>query len=718
MKKILPLLFLVAFLLLPKLSFAQEACNPTGTVCGQTSYDTCTPICLGADAAYSCYQSTKSNCRGQIYCNSENSRCQQTAPPTVTQPTASCQTDCSKCQTVQTCGTLTYDTCKDDKGQFNSSSSFCQNGAQKFRCFAKDNTNCTSSNDPNALNTYDYSCSACNSGLPASTSPSPQPTLTPSTTPSVNPSEKPAPKKPVKITITSYDQVQILDPSTNLNEAKIKLHFNEQSIANVRFQVDYSNQDPQIYYVQYKLVQPKAALPSPDQNGITHLTSCQEITKSGNYVLDRDLISTDFACIDIRNISDVNLDCNQHTISVNTLGPSSIYIENVKNFSIKSCTLTADSPSYSHYLAIYNSENGIIYSNMLQNHQINMTRTTNIQIKNNNFNNSNFMQSKAKNSIIDNNQFLITKDQEWFDNGSIATLIWSIQGSGNKITNNKIDGGSDGILGNHKGSDDGIVLGADTTLEDIFQGESNDLVQNNIISNIYDCGIETSGLAQSITISNNTIENSGGCGIGAWWSSSWIGNNIINNIVNNSFNAFSFFWGSRTPLGVQPNETITFKDNTFKNNKFTNQKADVYFPPISISMATEKIPQEKKILSNNIFIGNDFGITKYPPYFYPTSMIVDGGNNICTQGTSSDFPLKCSGTQPSSVTKLQSVSNQDLSNIVKNQTQKIESATKNSTEQLPQVPQPTPKSAPGSKDCNNDGVINAIDYSLSFLGRC
>lgn len=104
---------------------------------------------------------------------------------------------------------------------------------------------------------------------PPSTQPSTQPTVTPSPAPSVNPSEKPVPKKPVRIIITQFDQpIQTLDPSANLNEAKIHLNFDKNGVANVRFQVDYDyfGKDSRVYYVQYKLKQKPAENVSPTEN--------------------------------------------------------------------------------------------------------------------------------------------------------------------------------------------------------------------------------------------------------------------------------------------------------------------------------------------------------------------------------------------------------------------------------------------------------------------
>ena len=111
---------------------------------------------------------------------------------------------------------------------------------------------------------------------------------------------------------------------------------------------------------------------------------------------------------------------------------------------------------------------------------------------------------------------------------------------------------------NKIGFDDGIVLGLET---DISIGESQDLVQNNTISNMYDCGIEGVGLVKNNTISNNKIDNTGYCGIGAWYSSSWQGNIISDNTVNNSPSLLTFFFATRK-YGAKPSKAY-FTDNIF-----------------------------------------------------------------------------------------------------------------------------------------------------------
>lgn len=52
------------------------------TTCGQPSYDTCSPACsLDGKAIYNCHASQNSNCQGTLLCESENNRCQASPAP-------------------------------------------------------------------------------------------------------------------------------------------------------------------------------------------------------------------------------------------------------------------------------------------------------------------------------------------------------------------------------------------------------------------------------------------------------------------------------------------------------------------------------------------------------------------------------------------------------------------------------------------------------------
>lgn len=84
-----------------------------------------------------------------------------------------------------------------------------------------------------------------------------------------SPSAQSTTKKPVRIIVEQFDQpVQTLDLSANLNEVKLKLNFDANGIANVKFQVDYDyfGKETKFYYVQYKLKQKQPSSTSAGPN--------------------------------------------------------------------------------------------------------------------------------------------------------------------------------------------------------------------------------------------------------------------------------------------------------------------------------------------------------------------------------------------------------------------------------------------------------------------
>ncbi|MEK6984483.1 MAG: right-handed parallel beta-helix repeat-containing protein [Nanoarchaeota archaeon] len=373
------------------------------------------------------------------------------------------------------------------------------------------------------------------------------------------------------------------------------------------------------------------------------LTSCQEITQSGNYVLDRDLSSTTGTCLNVHDTNDVYINCNGHSITsgisdvaINT----DVTINNIRNFKLNECTLKTTGGRVTALLVSY-SDKGVISRNRL--HATKVFKSSNIQIKDN-YIETYYQQEYSSGNIIENNDVSYAQS---FDPGG---LIISIFGSNNKIINNRIDGRSDGDLLKQIGADDGIVLG----------DETEDIIQNNLIKNHYDCGIETLGFISKTQISNNNIKNNGLCGIGGWYWNSWKDNLVSQNIIEDSPHLFNFAltYGLR-PRGwdterVMPQDEYRFfKDNIFSNNKFINPKRVSntdptssffnlqYFGGLSQLSGERVLTQNELILGNNIFTNNDFGITLPAPYLKPESMIVDGGGNICSQPTEANYPLRC-----------------------------------------------------------------------------
>jgi hypothetical protein len=293
---------------------------------------------------------------------------------------------------------------------------------------------------------------------------------------------------------------------------------------------------------------------------------------------------------------------------------------------------------------IVNSINGNISGNTFGKYFVQAVNCSSLQIKNNSFE-STYDQIRSHDMIIQNNTF----NPPAFYN---AAPVTSQHGYNNRIIGNTIDGKWDGIIKGadfyYTSSDDGIAL----------DNESRIIVQNNYIKNTWDCGMDIAGLFTNSAISGNVINHTAHCGIGAWHRMSWRSNTIQDNIVDNTSVLFYIF---RENNWLEPYEQyMYFENNLFKNNKLVKA---FYYQGVNPALVTpsfinpinfvnqpsgSQIPIDsgKRILRNNIFMNNDFGSIYGPPVFKPGNMIVDGGGNICSRSTETDFPLLCSITNP------------------------------------------------------------------------
>lgn len=373
---------------------------------------------------------------------------------------------------------------------------------------------------------------------------------------------------------------------------------------------------------------------------ITILSSCGEITKSGNYSIVNDLSATNVPCLNIRDTQDVHINCNNHLIAGKNF-EAAVQIKNVENFSIESCRLSMPSIKEGATVAISDAKNGEVKNNHIDGESMTAYTSTNLVIKNNAFT-SIYHQSYTSKSVIENNTFILNPE---ISPGGVIALDF---GEHNRISGNYINGLAKGLSNDEKlHSDDGIIL----------LDERYDLIENNTIDNNYDCGIETEGFITSTTIQGNIIKNIGYCGIGAWFWSSWLNNTVFNNTVNDSPSLFQFYRvhgmrpaGFDVPYGRQPaDQNLFFKDNVFSNNKLVNQRSQAKVGIIDIEMNPqgslgsmgERLPTAQEvIIGNNKFSNNDFG-SLASVVFFPVSMIVDGGGNICGKTSTKNYPLEC-----------------------------------------------------------------------------
>lgn len=391
-------------------------------------------------------------------------------------------------------------------------------------------------------------------------------------------------------------------------------------------------------------------IPTPT-SGNKKITSCNSIMGAGSYTMDKDLNATGNGCLDIQNVNDVHIDCGGHSIILDqqskplTEGRKPLLgLKNVKNFSVVSCNFKVINPSPApSIVTIEDSSDGTISNNTFYDPNITSSgvddfsiiidRSTRIKFSSNTVYGV-YQQHYSNNNIVENNTFAPTLKTL----KQLVDVIDSFNGSYNTIRNNTIDGKWDGSDPNLKiGADDGIVLG----------DESYDTVQNNKIKNNWDCGIETIGLIQNSTISGNTILNSGICGIGAWYYNSWKTNLVADNTIDSAPKMFYFYRAYALRSGEN---AVYFTDNTFRGNSFLNPTQGVsavfsfHASSGGVKGGTDNTPY---VASNNQFVNNNFNSKLRAPGFFPLSMAVDGGGNICGAAATgdypntADFPLRC-----------------------------------------------------------------------------
>jgi hypothetical protein len=284
----------------------------------------------------------------------------------------------------------------------------------------------------------------------------------------------------------------------------------------------------------------------------------------------------------------------------------------------------------------------------------------------------NYLQTYCNKCVISNNQFTTPAT-------ITAGIITSLNSTLTHILWNNMDGGWDGDFANrmvevidkkNAGSDDGIIL----------WDEEAAVIENNTIQNVWDCGVENLGLLKNSTIRNNHIVTVGYCGIGGWYWSSLIGNNISFNKVENGWRILEYQRdGALRPSGwdslhlAAADTAIYFKDNVFEGNELVPPVKYPFDPDFSVVLpvynrlfyngSSRPLPGEvaptdsQFIFWNNVFKNNVFGLPSVAPWFGDPGedprfgsglpvpgYIIDGGGNVCQQPwpfVAKDYPLKC-----------------------------------------------------------------------------
>ena len=336
---------------------------------------------------------------------------------------------------------------------------------------------------------------------------------------------------------------------------------------------------------------------------------------------------------------------------------------NAQNFSIKNCSL--ESPS-AFTIPIRTSNTGTMSGNTIRVTgggaaiaYVDVYDSAGLLFDNNTLTGG-YQQNYGSSNIISNSRITAPPG---LGSNFMAALVVSNFGQHTQVVGNTLDGSWNGTIvagsPEFSSTDDGVIV----------QDETDLLVQNNIVRNVFDCGFESSGQVSVATIRGNQISNAGICGVGAWYWSSVVGLTASQNTVDNSGSLLLF----RRNFGLRPagwdelhrlpaDVAVLFRDNVFDGNTFTNPNSFSaganaasnvpiydnmgYFGDVSsIPGEREPVPPGDFQLTNNLFRNNQFGRVRAAPYFGANApvpgRVVDGGGNVCQTPTSANYPLNC-----------------------------------------------------------------------------
>jgi hypothetical protein len=382
----------------------------------------------------------------------------------------------------------------------------------------------------------------------------------------------------------------------------------------------------------------------------TTLNACGEVTAPGSYTLGQDLTSTSLTvpCLSVHDTTDVLFDCGHHQITA----PLAVRFTSVTRFVVRNCVLK-NAAQYGFVLAIAKGQDGVVSGNTID-PVADVQATTGLLFDGNTVTGL-YQQNGSSGNRISNNQISGTAGKD------SPGLVISNYGSGNTVLSNTLDGKWSGTLpplDHLDGTDDGVVL----------SDEDNDLVLNNTISNVYDCGIETLGNLTALKLINNSITKAGITGIGGWYWNSLSGSLIAENTIDQSgyLLLFTRIYGLRAagydPAKKRPAEqAVLFQDNVFDHNRFTNPSSYVYFKdgaaahlPVyqlmgfsgMLSTAPgETVPTDAQFqLTNNVFRNNQVGTARKAPNFgspVVPGLVIDGAGNQCGTSDVMGYPLLC-----------------------------------------------------------------------------
>ncbi len=340
------------------------------------------------------------------------------------------------------------------------------------------------------------------------------------------------------------------------------------------------------------------------------------------YVLTGDLTASSGYCLTSPigggATTNVTLDCQGHKI--NTSGNyAGLDVSDWSHFFIVNCVF--DSAGADAYIS--SSSDGT-----LDNDQFNNTSTAlqagvggssnaSVAVIGSQFVNANVALDLDTGGLVEANT--ITNPGEYYQEAPIL-LVGT---SGDVVDGNAVDGGAPQSIANQEttGADDGIALyGLDNGVE---YGTANDAVVKNTVSNVWDAGIEPSGILSGTTISGNTISDAYIDAIGTYHEVSWANDVVSANTASASGQLFMFLLND----DLLPTQTTTyFEYNTFSGNSFTAPN-DVFQQSAIFESASSSVPLTTV---GNVISSNSFG-TLPAPIIEPATIFATATNNSCPE---------------------------------------------------------------------------------------
>ncbi len=310
----------------------------------------------------------------------------------------------------------------------------------------------------------------------------------------------------------------------------------------------------------------------------TTVTSCQNVVMPGRYVLGADLPATaNQWCITIVGVASVVFDCGGHSLG-------NVSVSNAIAVTISNCTITDSQP------ILMTSVNGVTVNNcaLTSSGAVGMRVTSGWNVA--------FVQDTVATS----------------QNDTSASISFS-GGGNNRVINSTLTGGYDG--GEDKsGTDDGVVI----------QNETNDTIQGNTISQMFDMGVEGDAAVDNTLIADNTFTALGITGVGSYYCTSWTNDVIRQNAVTQTPNLAFFGYQTGTLCGATQLPGMLV-NNQFIDNVFSDPAQGGFTGPFARPRMYVSGPAT---VTGNLLQGNNFGPNDGPS-LNPLSGFMDGGGNIC-----------------------------------------------------------------------------------------